>query len=117
MLPVWTFWVAVFLMFAGMLGILVPGHQDTPLAFSAEFLSRNPVHHHDMAGTKLVVITDPSGANRAYLSEEARFVRYDGDRALTDAQGLDWTLSEDSLTASDGRRLYRLPAHRAFWSG
>ena len=24
MLPVWTFWVAVFLMFAGMLGILVP---------------------------------------------------------------------------------------------
>ena len=34
-----------------------------------------------------MVLTDPSGANRAYASEDVTFARYDGDRSVEDAIG------------------------------
>ena len=97
--------------------LLLAGHPEAPLAIAAAFLAANPVHHDAIEGTALVVLTDPSGANRAYASEDVTFSRYDGDRRVEDATGTIWTMDEHALTAADGRVLRRLPAQRAFWFG
>ena len=87
------------------------------MPYAAAFLAANPVHHDVIEGTALVVLTDPSGANRAYASEDVRFTRYDSDRSVEDETGTVWTMDEHALTAEDGRVLRRLPAQRAFWFG
>ena len=97
--------------------LLLARHPEAPLAISAEFLAANPVHHDAIEGTAFVVLTDPSGANRAYASEDVTFARYDGDRSVEDSAGAIWTLDEHALTAEDGRAFRRLPAQRAFWFG
>ena len=97
--------------------VLLAHHPQAPLAISAAFLAQTPVHHDAIEGTALVVLTDPSGANRAYASEDVTFTRYDGDRSVEDASGMVWTMDEHALTAADGRALRRLPAQRAFWFG
>ena len=97
--------------------VLLTPHPEAPLAISAAFLAATPVHHDAIEGTALVVLTDPSGANRAYASEDVTFTRYDGDRSVEDESGMIWTMDEHALTAEDGRELLRLPAQRAFWFG
>ena len=97
--------------------VLLGAHPDRPLAISADFLAANPVHHDAIEDTALVVLTDPSGANRAYASGDVTFTSYDGDRSAEDASGTAWTLDEHALTAEDGRVLHRIPAQRAFWFG
>ena len=97
--------------------VLLAEHRDHPVAFAADFLAANSVHHDAIEGTALVVLTDPSGANRAYASEEVTFTGYDGDRSVKDSSGATWTLDEQALTAEDGRVLARMPAQRAFWFG
>ena len=97
--------------------VLLATHPDRPLAISADFLAANPVHHDAIEDTALVVLTDPSGGNRAYASEEVTFTSYDGDRSTQDDSGMTWTLDEHALTAEDGRVLHRIPAQRAFWFG
>ncbi len=97
--------------------VLLARHPEAPLAISAEFLAATPVHHDAIEGTALVVLTDPSGANRAYASEDVTFARYDGDRRVADGSGMIWTMDEHALTAEDGRVLRRIPAQRAFWFG
>lgn len=101
---------------AEVLGLVLAPHADRPLAVSAEFLSRHPVHHERIGELVMVIVTDPSGANRVYASGTVRFTDYDGEHTLTSADGRSWTLSEDAL-ASAGTTLPRLPAHRAFWFG
>ena len=86
------------------------------LAISAKFLARNPVHHDELGGDRFVVLTDKSGANRAYATD-LRFVEWDGDRTAVDGEGTQWRLTEAALQAADGRTLRRLPAQRAFWFG
>ena len=76
-------------------------HPDRPLAIAADFLAANPVHHDVVEGTRFVVLTDPSGANRAYASEEVTFIAYDGDRSVEDDSGMTWTMEEHALTAGD----------------
>ena len=97
--------------------MLLDGHRDRPLAVAAAFLAANPVHHDAIEDTAFVVLTDPSGANRAYASEEVTFTGYDGDRLVKDSTGGTWTLEEHALVSGDGRTLPRLPAQRAFWFG
>ena len=97
--------------------VLLDGHRDRPLAIAAAFLAANPVHHDAIEDTAFVVLTDPSGANRAYASEEVTFTGYDGDRTAEDTAGGTWTLGEHALVSGDGRSLPRLPAQRAFWFG
>ena len=97
--------------------VLLAAHPDRPLALSADFLAANPVHHDAIEGTALVVLTDPSGGNRAYASEDVTFTAYDGDRSAQDSSGATWTMDEHALTAADGRVLHRIPAQRAFWFG
>ena len=97
--------------------VLLAEHRDHPVAFAADFLAANPVHHDAIEGTALVVLTDPSGANRAYASEDVTFTGYDGNRSVKDSSGATWTLDERALAAEDGRVLARIPAQRAFWFG
>ena len=97
--------------------VLLGAHPDRPLAISADFLAANPVHHDAIEDTALVVLTDPSGANRAYASGDVKIASYDGDRTVQDGTGVTWTMEERALTAEDGRVLHRLPAQRAFWFG
>ncbi len=92
------------------------GEKDS-LAISASFLEKNTVHHDSLNGTELVVLTDPSGANRAYATGGLKFATYDGDRTATDESGAQWTLSEAALEGPDGARLERFSAQRAFWFG
>ena len=97
--------------------VLLADHPDRPLALSADFLAANPVHRETIDGTSLVVLTDPSGANRAYASDDVTFTGYDGDRSVRDSEGGTWTMDEHALSAEDGRVLHRIPAQRAFWFG
>ena len=97
--------------------MLLAHHPARPLAISADFLAANPVHHDSIEGTALVVLTDPSGANRAYASEDVMFTGYDGDARVQDSSGLTWTMDEHALAAENGRVLHRIPAQRAFWFG
>ena len=97
--------------------VLLASHPERPLAISADFLAAHPVHHESIEDTAFVVLTDPTGANRAYASDEVRFTAYDGDRSVHDSEGGSWTLSEHALSAGDGRVLHRIPAQRAFWFG
>ena len=97
--------------------VLLGAHPDRPLAISADFLAANPVHHDAIEDTALVVLTDPTGANRAYASEDVTFTGYDGDQSAEDSSGAIWTMDEHALAAADGRVLHRIPAQRAFWFG
>lgn len=99
------------------LGLVFPQYPEQPVAISAQYLAANPVYHDAVGQLRFVVLTDASGANRVYQTEGASFVRWDGEHTVVDEQGGSWQLDEAKLTASDGRSLYRLPAHRAFWFG
>ena len=99
------------------LGLVLPQYPQQPVAISAQYLAANPVYHDVVGQLRFVVLTDASGANRVYQTEGANFVRWDGEHTVVDEQGGSWQFGEAQLTASDGRILYRLPAHRAFWFG
>ena len=90
---------------------------DEQLAISADYLAQNPVYADSIDGQKLVVLTDSSGANRVYATEDVAFDSWDGNETLTDTNGNDWKLTESELTDSAGRTLQRMPAHRVFWFG
>ena len=102
---------------AEVLTVAPAGPDGVALAIAADFLAANPIHHERHGGREIVVLTDRSGANRVYASGGLRFVDWDRDRALVDAAGDSWELSEGRLLAADGRELPRLAAQRAFWFG
>ncbi|NJK63096.1 MAG: DUF3179 domain-containing protein [Synechococcaceae cyanobacterium SM2_3_1] len=99
------------------LGLLFPEYDSQPLAISAEYLSQHPLYQDQLGDLELVVLTDPSGANRVYESQGIQFATYDGDLTLEDSEGQTWKLSEDALTGPEDQKLQRLPAYRAFWFG
>lgn len=89
---------------------------DSQLAISAKFLSRHPVYADKLSGKNIVILTDQSGANRVYGSQDTVFKSYDGVSTAIDTSGTSWTVNESELTAGT-KSLSRLPAHRAFWFG
>ena len=97
--------------------VILSQHPEEPLAISADYLLDNPVYHDQINDTRVVVLTDPSGANRLYQAGEVEFADWDGDSMLTDQSKAVWRVSEDALESSDGQKLLRLPAYRAFWFG
>ncbi len=88
-----------------------------PLAISARHAVENPLLHEQVGGRELVVLTDRSGAMRAYETDGQRFEAWDQDAMLVDSAGDTWTLHEDRLVSEGGRTLARLPSHSAFWFG
>jgi hypothetical protein len=98
--------------------VLLPASgKEPPLAFSSEFLRRNTIHHDRVGLVDFVVVTDESGAHRAYATGDERFVEWDGEASLVSQDGDRWSLEESRLYTANGRELERLPAHRAFWFG
>lgn len=92
------------------------GEKTKPLAISSKFLDQHPVYHDSIGDLEFAVITDETGANRAYETD-VRFRRLDASGKVLDQKGTPWVLSEDALTSSTGEKARRLPAHRAFWFG
>ena len=90
--------------------------QDSQLAIASDYLLKHPVHHDKLADQSLVVLTNPTGANRAYQASGVKFVSWNNTNQAIDSEGNQWTVSEDDLALGD-RKLKRLPAHRAFWFG
>ena len=88
-----------------------------PVAVSAEFLERHPVWYGDVGWTRVLVLTDRSGANRVYEAGDVVLESWDQDAEAVDAAGVRWAVTEAAVVHPDGRRLERLPAHRAFWFG
>jgi len=88
---------------------------DDQLAISATFLTDNLVYHEQIDDQPLVILTDRSGANRAYRAGQVRFVSLD-EAYATDVDGNKWQVTEASLQFGD-QRLVRLAAHRVFWFG
>ncbi len=87
------------------------------LAISADFLMKNQVVHERVGKLRVVVLTDASGANRVYESNQMRFVNYDQQRTVQDRSGGNWSVEEDRLIGPTGQSMKRLSAHRAFWFG
>ena len=102
---------------AEVLALRLPQAADETLAIAADFLSRNAVYNARLGAVELVVLTDASGANRVYRSDGVKFTDWDRQYAARDSRGRLWSVDEAALTAPDGTRLQRLPAHRAFWFG
>ena len=87
-----------------------------PLAISADYLMKNPIHYDKLGDKKIVILTDKSGANRVF-NAGVIFERWDGREELTDIQGRKWKITESRLECENGDQLDRVPAHRAFWFG
>ncbi len=87
------------------------------LAIASRFLTLNPIYTAQIGRLHFVVLTDRSGAHRVYETQGQKFVEYDGLSEIKDTQGVNWTLSEDKITSSEGKILKRIPAHNAFWFG
>ncbi len=99
------------------LGLVFARYPGQPLAIAVKYLSENPVYHDRVGDLRFVILTDMSGASRVYESPDIKFESWDGNNMAVDANGNVWELNESALKARDGRVLYRLPAHRAFWFG
>ena len=85
------------------------------LALSVDFLARHPVHQQKLGTKQLVILTDPSGASRAYDAGENHFTSWDGKTEAVDDAGGKWNVTEAALTGEV--ILPRFPAHEAFWFG
>ncbi len=91
---------------------------DAPTVWSLEYLVRNPLHHVTLGKLRVVIVTDETGANRAYESNDHRFDERRTDGKLIDAGGQLWDVNEAALVSQYNKiRLPRLPSHRAFWFG
>ena len=99
------------------LGLIFSQNPNKPLAISVDYLEKNPVYHKKLGDQEFVVLTDSSGASRVYETKGNEFKNWDKKNTVTDVNGNKWVLSESKLESSDGKALYRLPAHRAFWFG
>jgi len=87
------------------------------VAIATQLLHKHPVYHLEKDGTKLVVLTDKSGASRAYESSQVKFKSWDQGRVAVSEDGQKWNVSEDELNNGEGQRLLRFASHNAFWFG
>ncbi|MEO1525745.1 MAG: DUF3179 domain-containing protein [Planctomycetota bacterium] len=86
------------------------------VAFPVDFLAKNTVFHDQEAGTRFVILTDSSGASRAYETPDVTFVETTPEGTVVDDRGKVWSLGEDALVSLDSKEeLKRLAAHRVFW--
>jgi hypothetical protein len=104
------------------LGLILPaeGGGRQAVAFAADFLRQQPVHHARYGAHSLVVLTSPEGANRVYDAGPHRFGAWVGPAAVNDAAGAVWDVGEDALVRRAPAAAARLPrrtAFRAFWFG
>lgn len=102
---------------AEVFGLVFPDIDEPPLAIAVSYAERHPLIHEAIGDRTFVVLTDVSGAVRAYESSKHRFREWNGDDEVTDVTGQVWRLREDRLLGPRGEALVRLPSHNAFWFG
>ncbi|MBL4938880.1 MAG: DUF3179 domain-containing protein [Lutibacter sp.] len=85
-----------------------------PLAISVEYLKRKRIHQDQIEGQRLLIITESNGASRAYAIDDQQFKSYKDGRLL-DNKGEVWEVKEGALIGPKRQRLFRIPAHEAFW--
>ncbi|MEL6107292.1 MAG: DUF3179 domain-containing protein [Planctomycetota bacterium] len=90
--------------------------KELELALSVDFLAANPLYHDQEGGIRFVVLTDPSGAARAYEVGDVTFTQLTDEGKLVDEAGNEWSVGEHALVSTDSKQEFkRLPAHRVFW--
>ena len=87
------------------------------MALAAKFLIKNPVYHQRLGEKNFVVLTDKSGANRVFYSDDVKFKSWDNRSTAIDEKGRKWIVGESELKLDDKTTLKRMPSHRAFWFG
>ena len=88
-----------------------------PLAIDTQLLRKHPVYTFAAASRRFVVVTSERGANRVY-DGGAGFPEQPAARAIRDADGQSWNVTEAALVLADhSRQLARVSAQRAFWFG
>lgn len=91
---------------------------DEQLAIAVDFLAATPVYHNALGDKTFVVFSDNSGANRIYETDGVQFTSWNGRDTATDRDNQKWNVTESHLSLEvGGKKLNRLPAHRAFWFG
>ncbi len=93
-------------------GVRLPGGAK---AWPLDVFAGGAVINDRVGLTELVLVGDlETRTVRAYRREGLDFMAGSApDRLLAD--GVEWIVTEDALTAPDGRSLDRLPGHVAFW--
>ncbi|MCC1485077.1 DUF3179 domain-containing protein [Winogradskyella immobilis] len=99
------------------LAIRLPEISDNSIAISTKYLKKHPIYKSEIEGRKFVVLTDKSGANRVFFTENIDIVDYDGSTIATDNNGVKWNIHENHLENSKGKILKRLHSFNAFWFG
>lgn len=88
-----------------------------PVAISTSLLEKKRIFNLEIKDQKLTVVTDKSGGNRLYKTNDIVFKKHVGSTQLLDKNDVLWTLYEDFLENKKGERLLRVPAFNAFWFG
>lgn len=89
-----------------------------PVVIYEGYLRENPIYENVLGSQPYVIFTDKSGANRIYeRPNDLSFTKWDQNHSAKDSSGSSWKLTESALLGQDGRKLKRLPGHRAFWFG
>jgi len=99
------------------LAIRLPEVPSENIAISSKFLKRKPLYASNIGTVKFTVFTDKSGAHRVFKTKDIVFKSYDGVYNAVDENGNQWTVKENILTNTDGKKLERLQTHNAFWFG
>ncbi|RNC86524.1 MAG: DUF3179 domain-containing protein [Winogradskyella sp.] len=99
------------------LALRLPDVTDESIAISTKFLRKNNLYKGEIADKNFVVLTDKSGANRVYFSENVEFINYNQKSEVVDTSGIVWKLHENYLKSSTGKTLKRLNSFNAFWFG
>lgn len=94
-----------------------PSHYaNDPLAISVDYLKRKRIHQDQVGEQSLLILTEKTGASRAYAINHQQFESYKRGQ-LIDNNGTAWTVTDRALISPKGQQLLRLPAHEAFWFG
>jgi len=99
------------------LAIRLPEITTNSIAISTRFLKKHSVYNGQLDTISFVVLTDTSGANRVYYSDNIQFSTYNKNDKATDENGTVWYVHENQLVSETGRVLKRLHSFNAFWFG
>lgn len=90
---------------------------DRRKAYPLRVLQKKRLLNDAIGATAVVLLSDASGAVRAYARDEHRFNHADTGRLRT-RDGEEFVISEEALVSASGsERLPRLPGHQSYWFG
>jgi len=94
--------------------IRASGYEKDPIVFAQSFLKKNNVYQNTIGQTSVTVLTDSSGASRAYATGGHVFTAYTNGK-VQDEQGNSWGVDENYISNGSEESFNRIPAHNIFW--